>query len=105
MHLSVNRGDKPIAGATGQTYVLTILDESATLTCTVTAHSTENGTASATSAGVIVAMAARRNDRCGASSRRLSLGPQVLSTHQINPDRGYWRNTQREPGRWPSSSQ
>jgi transposase InsO family protein len=32
----------------------------------------------------------------------LSTG-QVLSIHQIDPDRGYWRNTQREPGRWPSS--
>lgn len=30
---------------------------------------------------------------------------EVLSTHQIDPDHGYWRNTQREPGRWPSSSQ
>jgi hypothetical protein len=29
---------------------------------------------------------------------------EVLSTHQIQPEKGYWRNTQREPGRWPSSS-
>ena len=28
---------------------------------------------------------------------------EVLSTHQIDPGRGYWRNTQRQPGRWPSS--
>jgi hypothetical protein len=28
---------------------------------------------------------------------------EVLSTHQIDPDKGYWRNQQREPGRWPSS--
>ncbi|WP_428831914.1 integrase core domain-containing protein [Gulosibacter sediminis] len=27
----------------------------------------------------------------------------VLSTHDIDPDRGYWRNKQREPGRWPGS--
>ncbi|MGQ0804994.1 MAG: integrase core domain-containing protein, partial [Actinomycetota bacterium] len=28
---------------------------------------------------------------------------EVLSTHRIEPDRGYWRNTQRDPGRWPRS--
>ena len=28
---------------------------------------------------------------------------EILSTHDIDPDRTYWRNTQREPGRWPSS--
>ena len=28
---------------------------------------------------------------------------EVLSTHLIQPDRAYWRNQQREPGRWPSS--
>ncbi|UQN15597.1 hypothetical protein M3M28_03825 [Gulosibacter sp. ACHW.36C] len=28
---------------------------------------------------------------------------EVLSTHDIDPDRGYWRNKQREPGRWPGS--
>ena len=28
---------------------------------------------------------------------------EVLSTHHIDPDTTYWRNTQREPGRWPSS--
>jgi transposase InsO family protein len=28
---------------------------------------------------------------------------EVLSTHQINPDKTYWRNEMREPGRWPSS--
>jgi transposase InsO family protein len=26
---------------------------------------------------------------------------EVLSTHQIDPTRAYWRNTQRKPGRWP----
>ncbi len=26
---------------------------------------------------------------------------EVLSTHRIDPDRGYWRNTRRDPGRWP----
>jgi transposase InsO family protein len=29
---------------------------------------------------------------------------EVLSTHLIDPNKTYWRNTQREPGRWPSSS-
>jgi len=28
---------------------------------------------------------------------------QILSTHDIDPTRTYWRNTQREPGRWPGS--
>jgi transposase InsO family protein len=28
---------------------------------------------------------------------------EVLSRHHIEPDRGYWRNTQRDPGRWPGS--
>ena len=28
---------------------------------------------------------------------------EVLSTHRIDPDRGYWRNTRRDPGRWPGS--
>jgi hypothetical protein len=28
---------------------------------------------------------------------------EVLSTHTIQPDKTYWRNKQREPGRWPSS--
>jgi transposase InsO family protein len=28
---------------------------------------------------------------------------ELLSTHRIEPDRGYWRNTQRDPGRWPGS--
>ena len=28
---------------------------------------------------------------------------EVLSTHLIQPDKTYWRNQQREPGRWPSS--
>ena len=26
---------------------------------------------------------------------------EVLSTHDIDPARAYWRNTQRKPGRWP----
>jgi len=26
---------------------------------------------------------------------------EILSTHDIDPDRPYWRNTQRSPGRWP----
>jgi transposase InsO family protein len=28
---------------------------------------------------------------------------QTLSRHTINPDRNYWRNEEREPGRWPNS--
>jgi transposase InsO family protein len=28
---------------------------------------------------------------------------EVLSTHLIEPEKTYWRNQQREPGRWPSS--
>jgi len=26
---------------------------------------------------------------------------EILSTHHIEPDRSYWRNQQRSPGRWP----
>ena len=28
---------------------------------------------------------------------------EVLSTHHIDPDRRYWRNLRRDPGRWPGS--
>lgn len=28
---------------------------------------------------------------------------EVLSSHLIEPDRSYWRNTRRDPGRWPRS--
>jgi transposase InsO family protein len=28
---------------------------------------------------------------------------EILSTHRIEPDRGYWRNRRRDPGRWPGS--
>ncbi len=28
---------------------------------------------------------------------------EILSTHRIAPDKGYWRNTRRDPGRWPGS--
>ena len=28
---------------------------------------------------------------------------EVLSTHHIDPNKTYWRNQEREPGRWPSS--
>ena len=28
---------------------------------------------------------------------------EVLSTHLIEPNKSYWRNQQKEPGRWPSS--
>jgi transposase InsO family protein len=30
---------------------------------------------------------------------------EVLSAHRIEPDRRYWRNTRRDPGRWPGSQQ
>ena len=29
------------------------------------------------------------------------LTSEILSTHTIEPDRSYWRNQQRSPGRWP----
>ncbi len=29
---------------------------------------------------------------------------EVLSTHDIQPNKTYWRNQQKEPGRWPSST-
>jgi transposase InsO family protein len=50
-----------------------------------------------------------------AGTRVLALGDQtqitvinlatgeILSRHHIDPDRGYWRNQDKEPGRWPSS--
>ena len=28
---------------------------------------------------------------------------EVLSSHRIEPERGYWRNTRRNPGRWLGS--
>ena len=28
---------------------------------------------------------------------------EVLSTHLIEPEKTYWRNETREPGRWPAS--
>jgi hypothetical protein len=28
---------------------------------------------------------------------------EVIATNDIQPDKTYWRNKQREPGRWPSS--
>jgi hypothetical protein len=28
---------------------------------------------------------------------------EVLSTHQIEPNKTYWRNQNKKPGRWPSS--
>jgi transposase InsO family protein len=30
---------------------------------------------------------------------------EVLSTHLIDPTKSYWRNQNKEPGRWPSSSE
>jgi transposase InsO family protein len=30
---------------------------------------------------------------------------EILSQHDIDPTRAYWRNKQREPGRWPGSQQ
>ena len=31
------------------------------------------------------------------------LTAEILSTHNIEPDKNYWRNTQRAPGRWPGA--
>ena len=28
---------------------------------------------------------------------------EILSTHDIDPTRTYWRNTQKAPGRWPGA--
>ena len=28
---------------------------------------------------------------------------EILSSHHIEPDKGYWRNQRRDPGRWPGS--
>jgi hypothetical protein len=28
---------------------------------------------------------------------------ELLSRHLIEPDKGYWRNMRRDPGRWPGS--
>jgi hypothetical protein len=30
---------------------------------------------------------------------------EVLSEHTIDPDRSYWRNQQKQPGRWPGRNQ
>jgi transposase InsO family protein len=30
---------------------------------------------------------------------------EILSAHRIEPKKGYWRNTRRDPGRWPGSQQ
>lgn len=30
---------------------------------------------------------------------------EIIATNEINPDRGYWRNTQIAPGRWPEAIQ
>ena len=30
---------------------------------------------------------------------------EILSTHTIDPDRSYWRNQQKHPGRWPGRNQ
>jgi hypothetical protein len=29
---------------------------------------------------------------------------QPIASHTVNPDRNYWRNQQKNPGRWPRSS-
>jgi hypothetical protein len=34
----------------------------------------------------------------------LSTG-EILSTHTIDPNRNYWRNQQKRPGRWPRRNQ
>ena len=29
---------------------------------------------------------------------------EILSTHDIDPSKTYWRNTQKPPGRWPGGT-
>ena len=29
---------------------------------------------------------------------------ELIATHHIDPDRNYWRNQQKRPGRWPGRS-
>ena len=29
---------------------------------------------------------------------------EIIATNDIQPDRSYWRNTQKAPGRWPEAS-
>jgi hypothetical protein len=29
---------------------------------------------------------------------------ELLSAHHIDPDKNYWRNQNRPPGRWPSTT-
>jgi hypothetical protein len=41
---------------------------------------------------------------CGISRQHLYTG-EILSTHLIEPDKGYWRNQRRDPGPWPGSHQ
>jgi len=50
--------------------------------------------------------------RTGLTGRGLDAGPvtvvildtgEILSTHRIEPERSYWRNQRRDPGRWPGS--
>jgi len=36
--------------------------------------------------------------------RRMLHDADLIATNQIEPTRTYWRNTQKEPGRWPDSS-
>jgi transposase InsO family protein len=43
-------------------------------------------------------------DQSSVSVIDLSTG-EVLSTHTIDPDRSYWRNQQKRPGRWPGRNQ
>jgi transposase len=38
----------------------------------------------------------------GATVVALETG-ELLSSHRIEPEKGYWRNTRRDPGRWPGS--
>lgn len=41
-------------------------------------------------------------DKTTVTVTRIDTG-EIIARHHINPDRGYWRNEQREPGRWPNS--
>ncbi|MGV8968811.1 MAG: IS481 family transposase [Microbacteriaceae bacterium] len=42
-------------------------------------------------------------DKTTATVTHLTTG-EILSSHLIDPDKNYWRNQNKEPGRWPGSS-
>ena len=90
-----NRDGTPIAGATSSTYQVQPIDEGSSLTCTVTASSSI-GKASATSAGVKVAV--RHVAGCPEASGQLSgktLGLIELGMTRAQAHRAYKRSSDR----------